>query len=253
MKELTGIDEIYTLFEKRYELSKLAKESGLDETEFNKLSTRDRFVTLSYKLKDSSRVHLSSFFFGKLFELSQDIEALLNKIDCLIILGEFEEAFRFNCIGFELYLEDHGIDSSEVEKVLCYQKAIIYFSSERLEAAESVCEENIIKFDQKESFVLLCAIFVAMKEYQKAIRVFTRYSHKFTDSYDFLTDVSILLLTINKNDKCSEFIVKLYDKDDSAKTKISTYLNNFYATTKNKEMLKKYFKDEFASVKICNT
>lgn len=253
MREYTDLDETFALYDKRYELTKLAKESGFSESEFEKLSTKDKFLKLSYKLRETSRLHLASFFFGKLFELTQDIEALLNKIDCLIVLGEFEEAFRFNCIGFELYMEDSKVNSAEIEKVLCYQKAIIFFSSDRLQEAEAICEENIIKFEQKESFILLCAVFAAMREYRKAIRVFTRYSGKFTDSYDFLTEVAILLLTINGNEKCSDFIIKLYDRDNSIRVELSAYLNNFYATTRNKELLKKYFKDEFSELKLCST
>lgn len=251
MRDFSDLNETYILYEKRYELTKLARECGICESEYEILSSRDKFLFLSYKLKETGRVHLASFFFGKLFELTQDFEALLNKIDCLIILGEFDEAYRFNCIGFELYLEDALIEPASVEKILSYQKAIILFSTEKYELAESICEENIIKYDQKDSFILLCAVFVAVGDTVRAVRVFSKYSMKFTDSHEFLTDVTILLLTVNKKEKCAKFMVKLCDRPDNDTMEITTYLNNFYSTTKNRDILKKFIVDEFPLLKSC--
>ena len=126
MKDTANLDEAYLLYEERYNLTKLAEESGLDMDKFQAFSSKEKFFTLAYKLKDTEHFHLASFFFNKLFEILQSMEALLNKIDCLIILGEFEEAFRFNCLGFELFLEldEETPLIDDIEKTLSYQSEV---------------------------------------------------------------------------------------------------------------------------------
>lgn len=240
-----NIDEAYASFEKRFDLKNIASESGIEIEDYNALSVKDRCITLGYKLKETSRVHLASFLFEKAFEITSDVEALLNKIDCLIILGEFEEAYRYNCMGYELYLEDMSVEPLEVEKVLSYQKAIIYFSSEKLDFAEVICEENIIKFEQKESYILLTAVFIASKDYSKAMRIFTRYASKAESQEDFLADVIILLLTIAKNESLADFLMILLDKDKSEKAAMKSYLNNFHLASRNRELLKNYLSEQF--------
>ena len=124
------------------------------------------------------------------------MEALLNKIDCLIILGEFEEAFRFNCLGFELFLEldEEAPLIDDIEKTLSYQKAIILFSSGRYAECCTICENNIIKFEQKTFFPLLCASLIANKNTESAIKLFRRFQNN--KPHTFLAEVAVLLLSI---------------------------------------------------------
>ena len=81
MKEAVNLDDAYLIYEERYNLTKLAEESGLDMEKFQAFSSKEKFFTLAYKLKDTEHFHLASFFFNKLFEILQSMEALLNKID----------------------------------------------------------------------------------------------------------------------------------------------------------------------------
>ncbi len=249
MSDISKIDETYIVYEKRYELTKLARESGIDIDYFNMLKSRDKFLNLSYRLRDTNRVHLASFFFGKLFEISGDLEALLNKVDCLIELGEFEEAFRFNCLGYELYLEDPDIDSKAVEKRISYQKALIAFSTEKYHVAEWVCEENIIKYDEKGSYFLLCAVFVALSDYKSAKKFYEKYAHKFTDKLDFTIEVLIRLLNINALEKGLEFVSITNDMNSEQKNAFINYINKYYISNKNKTVLRQFFEKEEA-VKI---
>ena len=156
------IDKTYEYYEQRYNLSKMAIDCGISQKIFNSLTSKEKFLSLSYKLKETNKVNLASFFFGKLFEVSGEMEALLNKVDCLIKLSEYEEATRYNNIGWELFLEDPDIDSFESEKILSYQKALISFFMEKYPFSETICEECIIKYKTKEFYHLLCANFIAL-------------------------------------------------------------------------------------------
>lgn len=246
--EFTEIDETYSLYEKRYNLSKMAIESGIAGRDFDNLSSKEKFLLLSYKLKESNKINLASFFFGKLFEISCDVEPLINKIDCLIELGEYDEAQRFNNVGWELYMEDPRIDSFEVEKKLSFQKAIISFYTEKYHFAEIVCEESIIKFKTKDFYYLLCADFVALSNYESAKKFFDKYSEKFGSFSDFLIEVLIHLLNVNLLDKAIEFIKFVYGISDKQKSIIVNYINNYYSFNKNKTILKNFFDKELLSV-----
>ncbi|HPO49859.1 MAG TPA: hypothetical protein PLO89_05985, partial [Spirochaetota bacterium] len=199
--EFTEIDETYSLYERRYNLTKMAFEAGIVDEGFNDLSSKDKFLLLSYKLKETNKINLASFFFGKLFEISFEIEALINKIDCLIELGEYDEAGRFNNIGWELFLEDPTVNSFEVEKKLSVQKALISFYTEKYHLAEIVCEESIIKFKSKEFYYLLCADFIALSNYESAKKFFEKYGDKFESKTNFLIEVFLHLLSINLIEK----------------------------------------------------
>lgn len=246
-----NLEEAYTIYEKRYNLTKLAEESGIKNEDFEKMSAKEKFFVLSYRLKDSEHFHLASFFFSKLFEISQSMEALLNKIDCLIILGEFEEAYRFNCLGFELFLENFEVSPEKAERILSYQKAIILFSSEKFHEASDICENNIIKFEQKDSYPLLSAILIAKNDFSGARRIFTRYSYKFHSPYDFLAETSFLLLSINKIDHCVDFVVHICDLCNTTKAEIRSHLSTVYSSSKNKNTLKNFFEQELSAFKAC--
>ncbi|OHD11674.1 MAG: hypothetical protein A2Z98_11415 [Spirochaetes bacterium GWB1_27_13] len=242
--DFTEIDETYNLYERRYNLTKMAAESGISDRDFKNLSPKERFLLLAYKLKDNNKINLASFFFGKLFEISGEIEALINKIDCLIELGEYEESQRFNNFGWELYLEDILVNPSDVEKKLSYQKAIISFYTEKYHYAESICEESIIKFRDKEFYFLLCADFIALSNYNGAKKFFEKYGDKFGNQIDFLLEVFIHLLNINLLDKALDFINFMYGISDNQKSGIINYVNNYYSLNKNKVVLKSFFEKE---------
>lgn len=242
MKNTVNLDEAYLIYEERYNLTKLAEESGLDMEKFQSLSSKEKFFTLAYKLKDTEHFHLASFFFNKLFEILQSMEALLNKIDCLIILGEFEEAFRFNCLGFELFLElnENNPLIDDIEKTLSYQKAIILFSSSRYAECNSICENNIINFNQKTFFPLLCASFVAEKDIDSAVKLFKRFKND--KPYNFLSEVSILLLSINQASLCINFLSVVSGKSFRKETELN--LTNLYKTSKSRLTLETFLKEE---------
>ena len=252
MKDTANLDEAYLLYEERYNLTKLAEESGLDMDKFQAFSSKEKFFTLAYKLKDTEHFHLASFFFNKLFEILQSMEALLNKIDCLIILGEFEEAFRFNCLGFELFLEldEETPLIDDIEKTLSYQKAIILFSSGRYAECCTICENNIIKFEQKTFFPLLCASLIANKNTESAIKLFKRFQNN--KPHTFLAEVAILLLSINQATLCIDFFSAISGKTFQKSTELN--LVNLYKTSKSKLTLETFLKDEidnFNTISIC--
>lgn len=242
MKNVVNLDEAYLIYEERYNLTKLAEESGLDMKKFQSFSSKEKFFTLAYKLKDTEHFHLASFFFNKLFEILQSMEALLNKIDCLIILGEFEEAFRFNCLGFELFLElnedNQFID--DIEKTLSYQKAIILFSSSRYAECNTICENNIINFKQKTFFPLLCASLIANKNIDSAIKLFKRFKND--KPHNFLAEVAILLLSINQASSCINFLSVISGKNFQKNVELN--LVNLYKTSKSKLILENFLKEE---------
>jgi hypothetical protein len=242
--DFTEIDETFNLYERRYNLTKMATDCGIQDSDFQNLSSREKFLILAYKLKETNKINLASFFFGKLFEISGELEALLNKIDCLIELGEYDEASRFNNIGWELYLEDPTISFLEIEKKLSYQKAIISFYTEKYHFAEWICEESIIKFKSMEFYYLLCADFIALSNYDSAKKFFDKYGNKFGEQKDFLLEVFIYLLNINMLDKAIEFINFIIGISESQKTEIINYVNNYYSLNKNKSVLKNFFEKE---------
>lgn len=248
MKNTVSLDEAYLIYEERYNLTKLAEESGLDMEKFQSFSSKEKFFTLAYKLKDTEHFHLASFFFNKLFEILQSMEALLNKIDCLIILGEFEEAFRFNCLGFELFLELNEDKTliDDIEKTLSYQKAIILFSSSRYIECCNICEDNIIKFEQKTFFPLLCAALIANKNIENAIKLFKRFQND--KPHSFLAEVAILLLSINQASSYIDFLSLITARKIQKETELS--LINLYKTSKSKLTLENFLKEEFKCFNI---
>jgi hypothetical protein len=249
MLDYAEIDETFNLYEKRYNLTKMALDSGIPDADFNNLTSKEKFLLLAYKLKDTNKINLASFFFGKLFEISGEIEALLNKIDCLIELGEYEESQRFNNIGWELYLEDPSINYFEVERKLNFQKATISFYTEKYHFAEFVCEESIIKFKSSEFYYLLCADFIALSNYNGAKKFFEKYGSKFGNHMDFIIEVFILLLNINLLDKAVDFMNYMFCISEEQKTEIINYVNNYYSLNKNKSVLKNFFEKEVNLVK----
>ena len=250
MKEAVNLDDAYLVYEERYNLTKLAEESGLDMEKFQAFSSKEKFFTLAYKLKDTEHFHLASFFFNKLFEILQSMEALLNKIDCLIILGEFEEAFRFNCLGFELFLElsEETPLIDDIEKTLSYQKAIILFSSSRYMECISICEDNIIKFGKKTFFPILCASLIGNKKFENAVKLFKRFQND--KPYTFLAEVTILLLSINQASLCIDFLSVISGKNIQKDTELS--LINLYKTSKSKLALENFLKSEIENFNIAD-
>lgn len=242
--DFSEIDKTFDYYEQRYNLSKMAIDCGIPNKIFNNLSSKEKFLALSYKLKEANKINLASFFFGKLFEVSGEMEALLNKVDCLIKLNEFEEAVRYNNIGWELYLEDPDIDSFETEQILSFQKTEIAFHMEKYHASKTICEECIIKFKSKEFYYLLCANFIAMNQVDSAKKFYNKYCNKFGNSLDFLLEVYIHLLDINFLDKAIDFTDFLFKITEKQKKSIINNFNKYYTFDKNKAALKKYFEKE---------
>ncbi len=242
--EFTEIDKTYDYYEKRYNLSKMALDCGISIKHFNNLSSKEKFLILSYKLKESNKINLASFFFGKLFEVSGEVEALINKIDCLIRLGEYDESIRFNNIGWELYLEDPNINPVEIEKILFYQKALISFYLEKYYTSQTICEDCIIKFNSEEFYYLLCANFIVLNNVSFAKKLFNKYSTKFGSSVKFLLEVFVLLLDINFLDYAIDFADNVFKITEKQKKGIVLQVNKYYSFNKNKTLLKKFFEKE---------
>jgi tetratricopeptide (TPR) repeat protein len=242
------IDKTYEYYERRYNLSKMASDCGISSKIFNNLNSKEKFLVLSNKLKETNKINLAYFFYGKLFEVSQEMQALLNKIDCLIKLGEYEEASRFNNIGWELFLEDPEVDPFETEKKLTFQKALIAFYLDKFHTAESLCEEAILKFKAEEFYYLLCAIFIALNDNKCAIRLYNKYCNKFGSSANFLLEIFVLLLDINYLEKAIDFADFLFNISDKQKKSIINQINKYYNFNKNKSVLKKYFDKEINSL-----
>ena len=242
--DFSEIDKTFDYYEQRYNLSKMALDCGISHKIFNNLSSKEKFLALSYKLKEANKINLASFFFGKLFEVSGEMEALLNKINCLIKLNEFEEAIRYNNIGWELFLEDPDIDAFETEKILSLQKAEIAFHMEKYHSSEVICEESIIKFKTQEFYFLLCANFIAMNQIENAKKFYDKYGNKFGNPVDFLLEIYIHLLDINFLDKAIDFTDFLFNITEKQKKSIINNINKYYTFDKNKAALKKYFDKE---------
>jgi len=242
-------DNIYNLYEKRYNLTKLAIESGIPEKEYKSLSSEDKFLNLSIKLKESGKINLASFFFGKLFEVTNNINALIYKIECLIELGEYEEAQRYNNMAWELYLEYDNIDVFDIERRISYQKALISFCTEKHNFTEWFCEECIIKFKTQEFYHLLCANFIALNDFSNAKKFYSKYCNKFGDQINFLLEVFVNLLNLNYLEKALEFINLIYNITEKQRSTIITYINNYYSFNKNKTILKTMFEKEVNIIK----
>jgi len=247
--DFNEIDKTFEYYEKRYNLSKMAGDCGISLKNFSNLNSKEKFLTLSQRLKESNKVNLASFFYGKLFEVSGDIEALINKTDCLIRLNEFEEAIRYNNIGWELYLEDPDIDSARIERELAYQKALIMFYTEKYRSTESICEEAIIKFKTEEFYYLLCADLIIMDNIINAKKLFNKYSNKFGSLKKFLLEVIVLLLDINQIEKAIEFTQINFDINEKQKKNILNQINKYLNFNKNKYVLKKFFEKDLNFLK----
>lgn len=250
MFENESIDNIYNLYEKRYNLTKLAMDCGLQEKEYKGLSSEEKFLTLSIKLKETGKINLASFFFGKLFEVTNNINALIYKIDCLIELGEYEESLRYNNMAWELYLEQDNVNILEIEKKISYQKALISFYTEKYNFTEWFSEECIIKFKSEEFYYLLCANFIAMNDFSKAKKFYSKYCDKFGDQMNFLLEVFVHLLNINFLEKALEFINLIYNITEKQRISIINYINNYYFFNKNKTILKTMFEKEVNLINI---
>ncbi len=243
---VSNIDEAFLLYEKRYNLSKIALESGIYDEDFNSLNSKDKFLLLAYKLKESNKLNLASFFFGKLFELTSDLEALINKIDCLIELTEYDEANRLNNLAFELYLEDPAINTLEVEKKLNYQKGLIAFYTDKLNYTQWICEESIVRYMSVEFFYLLCAVFISFSDYENARKIYHKYGSKFTTSFEFLFEVFLLLINIDNMKKALDFISMLTNVSEEQKSELVNYVSIHYNLfSKDRDNLKKCFEKVF--------
>jgi hypothetical protein len=246
--DITEIDKTYDYYEKRYNLTKMAGDCGISIKNFSGLNAKEKFLILSNALKEANKVNLASFFYGKLFEVSCSIEALLNKVECLVKLGEFDEAVKFNNIGWELYLEDHEIDPLYTEKVLTYQKALISFYTDKFHTTETICEEGIIKYKSIEFYCLLCADFIILNNLNSAKKLFKKYSNKFGNQINFLFEIIVLLLEMNFIDKALNFLTGMFDIKEKQNKTILSHINKYYLFNKNKQILKKYLEKELNSI-----
>ncbi len=237
-------DKIFEFYQSRYNLLKMAQECGFTVKYFESLSSREKILLLSHRLREINKTNLASFFYGKLFEVSMDIDSLLCKIDCLIELSEFDEAIRHNQTGWEIFLEDYNYDKTLAENRLCHQKASILFYTQKYNHSKYICEESIIKFHTQEFYSLLCANLVAMDMYYDAEKLFSKYSAKFNNSDDFLIDTIVYLLNDSLNKKTMTFINHIYSMNNYQKIKITDFIDKYYSFSHNKSALKEYFKKE---------
>jgi hypothetical protein len=65
--DISEIDNIFNLYEKRYNLTKMAVDCGIQEKDYKTLSSSDKFLILSIKLKETNKINLAHSFFGKTF------------------------------------------------------------------------------------------------------------------------------------------------------------------------------------------
>jgi hypothetical protein len=249
MMDHAEIDETFNFYERRYNLTKMAMDCGISDKDFKKLNSRDKFMSLSYRLKGANKINLASFFFGKLFEVSGEMEALLNKIDCLVELGEYDEAIRYNNIGFELVLEDPEIEVEAVSCRLNIQKALIAFYTEKYNPAKWICEEGIIRFKEQSFYHILCAVFVANGDSVNGVKLFSKYGDRFGDPVKFLLEVFVNLLDNNLQDEAINFVCSQYKFSSRQKKQILDYINNYYYLNKDKSILEKYFTDDMKKTK----
>lgn len=171
---------------------------------FTSLSTRDKIYALAHKLKKEQRFSFASFLFDKIFTTFMSIEALANKIECLISMNKFENALHLNNIAFELFLETEDSDSADnMEKNLAYQKARIYFLLLNFAQSSFVCENYIIKSRQKRFFTLFCATLIAQGNFKDAEKLLKRF---YNQLYNFLSETLILLHSINQASTFIDFV-----------------------------------------------
>lgn len=242
--DLSEIDRVYALYDKRYNLDKMAVINGLPEKQYKLLSSRDKFIVLSKKLREVSKVNLASFFFGKLFEVSNDLTALMNKIDCLIELGEYDEAIKYNNIACELYLEDENVNPAEVEDKIRIQHSTLLFYTGKNETARWYCEENIIDYNIKELYYLLFAIMIATEDFAGAGRLFDKYGSITGDKIDFITEALIHLLNVNKFKEGMNFIRTIYQFTPDQQEAITRHVNGYSPVNKNRTIIKDFFVKE---------
>ncbi|MBR3732677.1 MAG: hypothetical protein IKQ61_07720 [Spirochaetales bacterium] len=244
--DLSEIDRIYALYDKRYNLDKMAVINGLPEKQYSLLSSRDKFIMLSKKLREVSKVNLASFFFGKLFEVSNDLEALINKIECLIELGEYDEAIKYNNLACELYMEDDAVDAAEIECKIRQEQCTLLFYTGKNETARWYCEEAIIDNGKKELFYLLFAIMIATSDFDGAGRLFRKYGNISGDKIDFITESLIHLLNANKFKEGMNYIRTIYNFTPMQQEAITKHINGYSPVNKNRTIIKDFFVKEIS-------
>lgn len=222
---LTNNQNELSLFYKKYskDFADLAFYYKIND--FDSLSIKDKILVLAHRLKKEKRFNFASFLFDKLFTTFTSMNALINKIECLISMGKFEKALHFNNIAFELFLEIDDSDSIEnIEKTLAYQKAKIYFLSSNLRLTANICEDYILKAKQKRFFTLLCATLIALEDFCSAEKLLTRF---LSQVHNFLAETLFCLHSINQTHKFTTFV------KSTKKLKI----NNEHFLAKNLETL----------------
>lgn len=171
---------------------------------FAALSTKDKIFALAHELKKEQRFSFASFLFEKLFTTFMSIDALVNKIECLISMNKFENALHLNDIAFELFLETENSDNADnLEKTLAYQKAKICFLLSNFAQSSSICENYIVKSKHKCFFTLLCATLIASENFDDAKKLLKRFKNQ---SYNFLSETLIYLHSINQTNTFIDFI-----------------------------------------------
>ena len=222
---LTNNQNELSLFYKKYSKDFADLAFYYNISDFDSLSIKDKILVLAHRLKKEKRFNFASFLFDKLFTTFTSMNALINKIECLISMGKFEKALHFNNIAFELFLEIEDSDNIEnIEKTLAYQKAKIYFLSSNLILTANICEDYIIKAKQKRFFTLLCATLIALGDFSSAEKLLTRF---LSQAHNFLAETLFCLHTINKTHAFMAFI----------KSTKKLEINNERFLTKNIEML----------------
>ncbi len=244
ISETNEIDKIYEFYQNRYNLLKMATECNIPIKFFESLSSRDRILYLSNRLKEIGKVNLASFFYGKLFEATMDIDALLCKIDCLIDLSEFEEAFRLNQTGWEIYLEVYGFNRDFVEKKLTFQKGLIAFYTGKFFLSKSICEESILQYKSPEFFHLLAANMIALSMSMESLKLLNKYAHKFSTIEEFTLEIIVFLLNAGHNDKSLDFLNSIYNLSPQQRGKINDFIDKYYSFNHNKSVLKEYINKE---------
>lgn len=171
---------------------------------FAALSTKDKIFALADELKKERRFSFASFLFEKLFTTFMSIDALINKIECLVSMNKFENALYLNNIAFELFLETENTDNTDnMEKTLAYQKAKICFLSSHFIQCSSICENYIVKSKQKCFFSLFCAALIVMENFEDAKKLLKRFHNQ---SYNFLSEIVVHLHSINQTNTFINFI-----------------------------------------------
>lgn len=171
---------------------------------FTTLSLKDKISVLAHKLKAEKRFNFAGFLFDKLFTTFLSMNALINKIECLIAVGKLEKALHFNDIAFELFLEMEDVGNIEnVEKALAYQKAKIYFLSSNFVQTSHICENYIVKAKQKRFFTLFCATLIVQGDFNNAEKLLKRFHNQI---HNFLAETILHLASINRITNFADFI-----------------------------------------------